>query len=72
MIGFLFRCELCDRTFADKQCLRNHELLKHQPDEQKKFMCEHCPKRYTKQYLLDQHRIIHKERNVPCDICERR
>ncbi|XP_064542618.1 transcription factor grauzone [Drosophila montana] len=67
-----FKCELCDRTFADKQCLRNHELLKHQPDEQKKFMCEHCPKRYTKQYLLDQHRIIHKERNVPCDICERR
>ncbi|XP_017865891.1 PREDICTED: transcription factor grauzone [Drosophila arizonae] len=67
-----FKCQLCDRTFADKQCLRNHELLKHQPDEQKKFMCEHCPKRYTKQYLLDQHRIIHKERNVPCDICERR
>ncbi|KAH8407498.1 hypothetical protein KR222_003647 [Zaprionus bogoriensis] len=67
-----FKCELCDRTFADKQCLRNHELLKHQPDEQKTFICEHCPKRYTKQYLLDQHRIIHKERNVPCDICERR
>lgn len=35
-------------------------------------MCEHCPKRYTKQYLLDQHRIIHMERNVPCDICDRR
>ncbi|EDW02178.1 GH20040 [Drosophila grimshawi] len=67
-----FKCDLCDRTFADKQCLRNHELLKHQPDEQKKFMCEHCPKRYIKQYLLDQHRIIHKERNVPCNICDRR
>ncbi|KAM8714186.1 hypothetical protein ACLKA7_014341 [Drosophila subpalustris] len=67
-----FKCNLCGRTFADKQCLRNHELLKHQPEEEKTFMCEHCPKRYTKQYLLDQHRIIHKERNVPCDLCDRR
>ncbi|XP_068146515.1 transcription factor grauzone [Drosophila tropicalis] len=67
-----FKCQECGKTFADKQCLRNHELLKHQPDEEKTFMCENCPKRYTKQYLLDQHRIIHKERNVPCDICERR
>ncbi|KAH8260976.1 hypothetical protein KR044_001317 [Drosophila immigrans] len=67
-----FKCNLCGRTFADKQCLRNHELLKHQPEEEKTFMCEHCPKRYTKQYLLDQHRIIHKERTVPCDLCDRR
>ncbi|XP_034106037.1 transcription factor grauzone [Drosophila albomicans] len=67
-----FKCNLCGRTFADKQCLRNHELLKHQPEEEKTFICEHCPKRYTKQYLLDQHRIIHKERTVPCDLCDRR
>ncbi|KAH8371987.1 hypothetical protein KR093_009585 [Drosophila rubida] len=67
-----FKCQLCGRTFADKQCLRNHELLKHQPEEEKTFMCEHCPKRYTKQYLLDQHRVIHKERTVPCDLCDRR
>ncbi|EDV38044.1 uncharacterized protein Dana_GF11111 [Drosophila ananassae] len=67
-----FKCNQCDKRFADKQCLRNHELLKHQPEEEKIFMCEQCPKRYTKQYLLDQHRVIHKERNVVCDICERR
>ncbi|KAH8292941.1 hypothetical protein KR018_001505 [Drosophila ironensis] len=67
-----FKCTQCDKRFADKQCLRNHELLKHQPEEEKTFMCEQCPKRYTKQYLLDQHRVIHKERNVVCDICERR
>ncbi|ALC42066.1 CG15073, partial [Drosophila busckii] len=68
----IFKCELCDRSFADKQCLRNHELLKHQPDEEKKFICEHCPKKFTKQYLLDQHRVVHQERNVPCDLCNRR
>ncbi|XP_017033516.1 transcription factor grauzone [Drosophila kikkawai] len=67
-----FKCRQCDKRFADKQCLRNHELLKHQPEEEKTFMCEQCPKRYTKQYLLDQHRVIHKERNVVCDLCERR
>ncbi|XP_030373782.1 transcription factor grauzone [Scaptodrosophila lebanonensis] len=67
-----FKCDLCGKTFADKQCLRNHELLKHQPDEEKTFKCEHCPKRYTKQYLLDQHRIIHQERTLPCEICDRR
>ncbi|KAH8401083.1 hypothetical protein KR009_003008 [Drosophila setifemur] len=67
-----FKCTQCDKRFADKQCLRNHELLKHQPEEEKTFMCEQCPKRYTKQYLLEQHRVIHKERNMVCDICERR
>ncbi|EDW48506.1 transcription factor grauzone [Drosophila sechellia] len=67
-----FKCTQCDKRFADKQCLRNHELLKHHPEEEKTFMCEQCPKRYTKQYLLDQHRVIHKERNVVCDLCERR
>ncbi|XP_016991527.1 transcription factor grauzone [Drosophila rhopaloa] len=67
-----FKCTHCDKHFADKQCLRNHELLKHHPEEEKTFMCEQCPKRYTKQYLLDQHRVIHKERNVVCDLCERR
>ncbi|XP_034654607.1 transcription factor grauzone isoform X1 [Drosophila subobscura] len=67
-----FKCTECDKTFADKQCLRNHELLKHQPDDVKVFMCEQCPKRYTKQYLLEQHRIIHKERTIPCGICDRR
>ncbi|XP_017077258.1 transcription factor grauzone [Drosophila eugracilis] len=67
-----FKCTQCDKHFADKQCLRNHELLKHHPEEEKTFKCEQCPKRYTKQYLLDQHRVIHKERNVVCDLCERR
>ncbi|XP_037715869.1 transcription factor grauzone [Drosophila subpulchrella] len=67
-----FKCTQCDKRFADKQCLRNHELLKHHPEEEKTFICEQCPKRYTKQYLLDQHRVIHKERNVVCDLCERR
>ncbi|EDV55123.1 transcription factor grauzone [Drosophila erecta] len=67
-----FKCTQCDKRFADKQCLRNHELLKHHPEEEKTYMCEQCPKRYTKQYLLDQHRVIHKERNVVCDLCERR
>ncbi|XP_017040935.1 transcription factor grauzone [Drosophila ficusphila] len=67
-----FKCTQCDKRFADKQCLRNHELLKHHPEEEKTFMCEQCPKKYTKQYLLDQHRVIHKERNVVCDLCERR
>ncbi|XP_017125909.1 transcription factor grauzone [Drosophila elegans] len=67
-----FKCTQCDKRFADKQCLRNHELLKHHPEEEKTFMCEQCPKKYTKQYLLDQHRVIHKERNVVCNLCERR
>lgn len=65
------RCESCDKTFADKQCMRNHFLIKHQPEEEKQYQCEHCPKRFARPYILEQHRLIHEERSHICDICKR-
>ncbi|XP_014085188.1 transcription factor grauzone [Bactrocera oleae] len=66
-----YRCESCDKTFADKQCMRNHFLIKHQPEEEKQYQCEHCPKRFARPYILEQHRLIHEERSHICDICKR-
>lgn len=66
-----YRCESCDKTFADKQCMRNHFLIKHQPEEEKQYQCEHCPKRFARPYILEQHRLIHEERSHICDVCKR-
>ncbi|XP_054738115.1 transcription factor grauzone [Anastrepha obliqua] len=66
-----YRCESCDKTFADKQCMRNHFLIKHQPEEEKQYQCEHCPKRFARPYILEQHRLIHEERKHICEVCNR-
>ncbi|XP_055917670.1 transcription factor grauzone isoform X2 [Eupeodes corollae] len=67
-----FKCQSCNKVFADKQCLKNHMLIIHQADEEKPFQCESCSKRFIKQYLLEQHQVIHvplEERKFPCDFC---
>lgn len=68
------RCKDCNKTFSDKQCLRNHILIMHQPDEDKAYQCEHCPKKFVKRYLLEQHIPIHvptEERRHICEICNK-
>ncbi|XP_055838416.1 transcription factor grauzone [Episyrphus balteatus] len=67
-----FKCQDCNKVFADKQCLKNHMLIIHQSDEEKPFQCEFCAKRFIKQYLLEQHQVMHvpiEERKFPCDYC---
>ncbi|XP_055918365.1 zinc finger protein 729-like [Eupeodes corollae] len=54
-----FKCEKCGKILADRMCLRNHDLLFHQKEELKTFKCAFCPKKYAKQYLLDQHSVKH-------------
>ncbi|XP_055838411.1 transcription factor grauzone-like [Episyrphus balteatus] len=60
-----FKCTKCGKILADRMCLRNHDLLFHQTDEEKTFKCPYCPKKYAKQYLLDHHSVKH----VPQDEC---
>ncbi|XP_067631679.1 transcription factor grauzone isoform X2 [Eurosta solidaginis] len=66
-----YRCESCDKTFAGRQCMRNHFLIKHQPEEEKQFQCEHCSKRFARPYILDQHRLTHEERKFHCEVCKK-
>lgn len=69
-----FKCHDCNKVFADKQCLKNHMLIIHQSDEEKPFQCEHCSKRFIKQYLLEQHQVIHvpiEQRKFNCDFCSK-
>ncbi|CAD7078156.1 unnamed protein product [Hermetia illucens] len=66
-----FKCNECNKVFADKQCLKNH-MIRHESDDAKLFRCEHCPRRFPKQYLLDQHKFIHtpqEERQYFCEDC---
>lgn len=69
-----FKCQDCNKVFADKQCLKNHMLIIHQSDEEKPFQCEYCAKRFIKQYLMEQHQVIHvpiEERKFNCDFCSK-
>ncbi|XP_075156133.1 transcription factor grauzone [Haematobia irritans] len=68
-----YRCEDCNRTFADRQSMRNHFLIKHQKEEDKKFECLLCNKKFVKKYLLEQHKMFsHRDRSTTCKSCNRR
>lgn len=47
-------------------------MYRHESDEAKVFKCDQCPRKYAKQYLLEQHKFIHvppEERQFICDDC---
>ncbi|XP_023292609.2 transcription factor grauzone-like [Lucilia cuprina] len=68
-----YRCEECDRTFADRQSMRNHFLVKHQKDEDKIYECSVCSKKFVRKYLLEQHKMFaHRDRSTTCKSCNRR
>ncbi|XP_037951055.1 transcription factor grauzone-like [Teleopsis dalmanni] len=65
-----YKCNECDKVFKTKQCMRNHVLLKHTPDEEKTFKCDSCPKKFAKLYLLTLHRSIHSSQEEYTHVCE--
>uniref|UniRef100_A0A1I8Q4Q1 Transcription factor grauzone n=1 Tax=Stomoxys calcitrans TaxID=35570 RepID=A0A1I8Q4Q1_STOCA len=68
-----YRCEECSKTFADRQSMRNHFLIKHQKEEDKKYECTQCSKKFVKKYLLEQHKMFtHRDRSTTCKTCNRR
>ncbi|XP_055626008.1 gastrula zinc finger protein XlCGF26.1-like [Toxorhynchites rutilus septentrionalis] len=67
-----FHCSECKTNFSSKRCLFNHRLL-HQPDEQKTFSCELCPKKFTQRYKLNTHMLGHKNvKDFPCQNCDKK
>lgn len=69
----LYRCEDCNFTFADRQSMHNHFLVKHQKDEDKLYECPDCPKKFSRKYLLEQHSAFsHRGRILKCKNCNKR
>ena len=65
----MFKCDQCDKSFANKHILKHHYESHHV--KKTLYQCEYCPKTFwMKQYLSTHVRNIH-DRVKPnkCDIC---
>jgi hypothetical protein len=69
-----FSCDLCRTSFKTLNNLRSHQTLVHTAEEDKKFVCEVCNKRYAQQALLNAHfNAIHSDvKRFPCNFCGER
>ncbi|XP_063702434.1 zinc finger protein OZF-like [Culicoides brevitarsis] len=71
-----FMCKICQKLLPDKYTLRDHEL-RHNPDEAKKFECDHCHKKFHVQKDLADHiNRLHRTKTEPekrqnCKLCEK-
>ncbi|KAI8116278.1 Transcription factor grauzone [Lucilia cuprina] len=66
----LFNCDKCDKSFLKKIVFERHVLL-HIPEEERKFQCSMCVKKFATEYLRKQH-INHthsKKYTKICDVC---
>ena len=74
-------CPKCDGTFCSKQSQQKHiptcpgKKDKYCPKQtlyaEKKFRCNECPKKYTKEAALMQHKKVHKgtAKKYVCSLC---
>lgn len=65
-------CDLCDHSFAFRERLRVHKLVKHKGF--KLFSCQECGKSFGRSDTLSEHirRVHSNERPFPCQQCEQR
>uniref|UniRef100_A0A336M8E7 CSON013290 protein n=1 Tax=Culicoides sonorensis TaxID=179676 RepID=A0A336M8E7_CULSO len=68
-------CKICQRLLPNKYALRDH-MTRHKPEEEKKFQCKTCPKRFHIEYDLTIHiRNVHEknpqEEKAHCDTCDK-
>lgn len=70
----MFRCELCKRSFMDRDSLLSHNKRVHTPDSQKPFKCEICDAAFHKEYLMKTHMKYHlslEQKIYNCKDCDR-
>uniref|UniRef100_A0A1A9WJ84 Transcription factor grauzone n=1 Tax=Glossina brevipalpis TaxID=37001 RepID=A0A1A9WJ84_9MUSC len=62
-----FKCEQCNRVYADRNSMRIHFLSKHKKEEDKMFTCSQCPKKFFRRYSLRQHELVgHSDHKNAC------
>ena len=65
-----FKCDLCEKTFAQKSSLREHKKIH---ANERPFKCEACGYECVSAGSLKRHKITHTdERHFPCDECEKK
>lgn len=65
-----FTCEVCNKTFARYQSMRDH-LAVHSGEAPLKFICEVCGKSFTQKGQLSLHQAVHSSKPYACHICSR-
>ena len=58
-----FKCDLCKKNFPQSKDLDEHLRSEH-TDEKLPYECEECGKRYMYSYMLIQHRLSHRGKNI--------
>ncbi|KAJ6634063.1 Transcription factor grauzone [Pseudolycoriella hygida] len=72
--SFAHKCDICtNRSYKSAYSLTQHMRLKHSSDEDKKFHCDKCNKKFLSQTTLSYHiRVDHElAYQSVCDICAR-
>ncbi|XP_061713727.1 zinc finger protein 391-like [Cydia pomonella] len=63
-----FKCDLCPKKYAFKQCLRDH--IKRTHENKRNYQCEYCTKTfYARNELINHLRIHTMERPFECGEC---
>lgn len=62
-------CEICKKFFNSQYTLKYHKLRIHADDKQ--YECKICGRRVAKQFMLDQHMLVHSEDKTACKFCGR-
>ncbi|XP_037033364.1 zinc finger protein 816-like [Bradysia coprophila] len=62
-----FKCELCQRSFADKYTLTTHTRIH---SGSRPYACPYCEKNFVQHSALTKHKRVHtKEKPFKCEIC---
>ncbi|XP_050675847.1 zinc finger protein interacting with ribonucleoprotein K-like isoform X2 [Leptidea sinapis] len=64
-----FECNQCSATFVTKHSMMAHAMLH---DDQRPFLCPHCPSTYTSSNALARHMKKHSGIEYVCDYCGRK
>lgn len=66
----VFKCDICSKTFAEKNYLTNHRICHNLI---KPYKCPHCPKSFHRNYSRKIHLRVHEPivRSFKCEICDK-
>ena len=67
----VYTCEICGVVYKSKFPLDRHRKREHEGVDLQKFLCPHCPMRFTRNSSLEKHIALkHDESNLkPCNLC---
>ncbi|XP_062700790.1 transcription factor grauzone-like [Aedes albopictus] len=69
-----FKCEICGKAYRLHYIYVRHKLEVHPTEDQLKFKCDRCPKRFSYEVYLKRHMSRHvalESESAKCEICAR-